>query len=204
MTLTVLVVDDSKTMRGVHRTSLTEVYPDIKILEAANGLEALDKVKEFENSINLVLLDWNMPEMDGLEFLSEFRKSDKKTPVMMVTTEAEKIRIVTAIKAGASSYIIKPFTKENLQSKVNEVLSAVAARKECKFQSECSFYQKNLDVKSTQVNELRDKFCHAKNEECALYKVIDRIGVSSLAPNKCPLDIDWADGLLVCMGNWGK
>jgi len=67
-------------------------------------------------------LDWNMPNMDGLTFLKTFRKQNKSTPIIMVTTEAEKSRVIEAIRAGVNNYMVKPFTPEALTQRINEVI----------------------------------------------------------------------------------
>ena len=205
MALTILIVDDSRTMRNVHCQSIAEFDKSINTIQAENGIQALEAVNNPDNSISMILLDWNMPEMDGLTFLQKFRTINKKTPVVMVTTEAEKPRIITAIKSGANGYLIKPFTKEKLIAKIEEVINTIPVQKECKFQSKCPYFQGDtMPSKLNEAEEMKQKFCHSKNEACALYKVIDGIGVASLSPSKTPLDLDWAEGVLVCMGNWTK
>ncbi|MCA9726178.1 MAG: response regulator [Candidatus Eisenbacteria bacterium] len=120
----IMLVDDSRTMRNIQKNVLAQLgYSDI--VEAADGQEAL-KVAEAEKP-ELILLDWNMPKLDGLGFLKEFRGANKTTPVIMVTTEAEKARVVEAIKAGVNNYVIKPFTPELLQTRINETLEKKAA-----------------------------------------------------------------------------
>ncbi len=115
----VLIVDDSKTMRGIQKRILKKAgHKDIT--EAENGLEAKAAVEK--EMPELILLDWNMPEMDGLEFLREFRPENPFVPVIMITTEAEKIRVIEAIKAGINNYIIKPFTPDVLTDRIEETL----------------------------------------------------------------------------------
>ena len=120
----VLLVDDSKTMRNIQRGILTQLgYEQIE--EAVDGQDALDKVAAF--GPELILLDWNMPNMDGITFIKQFRGSGAKTPVIMVTTEAEKSRVVEAIKAGVNNYVVKPFTPNVLGERIQETLSRMAA-----------------------------------------------------------------------------
>ncbi|MEM9418668.1 MAG: response regulator [Planctomycetota bacterium] len=120
----VLLVDDSKTMRNIQRGILTQLgYSQIE--EAVDGQDALDKVASF--SPELILLDWNMPNMDGITFIKEYRGSGATTPVIMVTTEAEKSRVVEAIKAGVNNYVVKPFTPDVLGQRIQETLSRIAA-----------------------------------------------------------------------------
>ncbi|MEZ4651048.1 MAG: response regulator [Candidatus Eisenbacteria bacterium] len=120
----IMLVDDSRTMRNIQKNVLAQLgHKDI--VEAADGEEAL-KVAEAE-SPELILLDWNMPKMDGLTFLKNYRVKDKTTPIIMVTTEAEKSRVIEAIKAGVNNYVIKPFTPDVLQTRIAETLEKKAA-----------------------------------------------------------------------------
>ncbi len=115
----VMLVDDSRTMRNIEKNVLAQLgYTDV--VEAADGLEALT-VAAAEKP-DLILLDWNMPNMDGLGFIQKFRQSDKQTPIIMVTTEAEKRRVVEAIKAGVNNYVVKPFTPDVLGGRIRETL----------------------------------------------------------------------------------
>ena len=120
----IMLVDDSKTMRTLQKNILAQIgYTDIA--EAVDGLDALSKVN-VENP-DLILLDWNMPNMDGLTFLQKFREDNKSTPIIMVTTESEKPRIIEAIKAGVTNYVVKPFTPDVLAERINETLNKVSA-----------------------------------------------------------------------------
>jgi two-component system chemotaxis response regulator CheY len=112
-----LVVDDSRSMRTIILKQLKEL--GFEVYEAENGHEAMSRLHEVKN-INLVLLDWNMPEMDGLEVLSLIRAEPayKEVRVMMVTTESEMSRVATALEAGASEYLMKPFDREALLEKL--------------------------------------------------------------------------------------
>ena len=118
----VLVIDDSKTMRNIVKGVLEKLGASA-IEEAGDGKEALAKTAAFQP--DLVLVDWNMPVMSGLEFVIAFRATGSKTPVIMVTTEAEKPRVLEAIKAGVNNYAIKPFTPDGL-SKIIEATMAKA------------------------------------------------------------------------------
>lgn len=114
-----LVVDDSNVMRRVligalGRAGITEV------IEASDGKEAVDAVGQGEFSI--ILMDWNMPNMTGIEAVKAIRAAGVKTPIMMVTTEAEKSRVVDALKAGANNYAIKPFEPAAMVKKIQECL----------------------------------------------------------------------------------
>ena len=113
----VLVIDDSKAIRLI----LAKILQDIgyHVIDAADGLEALKLLKEQEN-VDLVLVDWNMPEMNGLEFVLEVRKdpAHNDTRLMMVTTETEMGQVVKALEAGANEYVMKPFTRETITEKL--------------------------------------------------------------------------------------
>jgi two-component system chemotaxis response regulator CheY len=120
----ILLVDDSKVMRNVEKGVLVKVGVTA-VEEAGNGADALSKVDAFKP--DLILLDWNMPVMDGLAFLKTFRAKGWKTPVIMVTTEAEKSRVIDAIKAGANNYCIKPFTPETLSKAIERTMGTLRA-----------------------------------------------------------------------------
>ena len=116
----ILSADDSATIRRIIQ-GVIEVLGH-KFISAENGKEVFDKLKE--NEVDLILLDWNMPEMDGYETLIKLKKNDKwkDIPVMMVTTESEKNNIAQAIAAGAVNYVTKPFSAEDLSSRIMECL----------------------------------------------------------------------------------
>jgi two-component system chemotaxis response regulator CheY len=118
----VLSVDDSAIIRKIIRGS-AEVL-GLEFLEAGDGAEALDVLSAEYNNVGLILLDWNMPVMDGFTTLKTLKNDDrfKEIPVMMVTTEAERTNIVQAIQTGAKHYLIKPFTPEDLMSKMLECM----------------------------------------------------------------------------------
>jgi two-component system chemotaxis response regulator CheY len=116
----ILLVDDSKTMRNIQKTVLTQLgYTDL--IEAVDGQDALTKA--VASKPGLMLVDWNMPNMDGLSFVKAYRQSDKATPIIMVTTEAEKARVIEAIKAGVNNYVVKPFTPDLLSQRIQETLA---------------------------------------------------------------------------------
>lgn len=116
----IMLIDDSKTMRNIQKSVLTQLgYTELE--EACDGVDALSKVGAFNPG--LILVDWNMPNMDGLTFVKTFRQQDKTTPLIMVTTEAEKSRVIEAIKAGVNNYVVKPFTPDLLSQRINETLS---------------------------------------------------------------------------------
>jgi two-component system chemotaxis response regulator CheY len=114
----ILLVDDSSTMRRIQKNILSGMgYTDIE--EADDGSVAVKKVGE--TKYDLVMMDWNMPNMTGIEALKKIKGDPalKAVPVIMVTSESEKSRIVEAIQAGAANYIVKPFQAETLQEKIN-------------------------------------------------------------------------------------
>ena len=117
-----LIVDDFSTMRRIVRNLLKEIgYANAD--EAEDGVAALAKLKG--GAFDFVVSDINMPNMNGFELLTQI-KSDatlKHLPVLMVTAEAKKEDIVTAAQAGASGYIVKPFTKATLEEKVNKIIA---------------------------------------------------------------------------------
>ncbi len=120
----VMVVDDSKTMRNIEKNILKELgFTEVE--EAYHGKDALSKVGAFDPE--LILLDWNMPEMDGLTFLKTYREQGNKALIIMVTSEAEKPRVIEAIKAGVNNYLIKPFTSEALGERIKETLAKAKA-----------------------------------------------------------------------------
>lgn len=120
--LRILAVDDSPTMRRIIINTLKRAgYNDIK--EASDGKDALAKLKLDE--YDFVITDWNMPEMDGLTFVSTLRATEqyKTLPILMVTTRSVKEDIVQALKAGVNNYIVKPFTPETLKEKIEQILA---------------------------------------------------------------------------------
>ena len=119
--LTVLIVDDVDEMRKILKTILHE-FGFGRILEAENGAEALEIMKD--EPINLAVVDWNMPEMSGLELLQEVRRHPalKPLPFLMVTSEADRDKVVSAIAAGVSDYIVKPFSRGVLEAKIDAIL----------------------------------------------------------------------------------
>ena len=114
----IMIVDDSNTMRRILRTQL-EGMGITSVVEASNGEEALG-VLESNMPVDMVMLDWNMPIMDGLTFLKAMRKNEayKQVKVVMCTSESEKGRVVEALREGANNYIVKPFTPETVKEKL--------------------------------------------------------------------------------------
>jgi two-component system chemotaxis response regulator CheY len=120
----ILLIDDSKTMRNIQKSVLAQLgYSQVD--EACDGQDALSKVGALQP--DLILVDWNMPNMDGLSFVKAYRQTSKTTPVIMVTTESEKSRVIEAIKAGVNNYVIKPFTPDLLSQRISETLAKTKA-----------------------------------------------------------------------------
>jgi two-component system chemotaxis response regulator CheY len=120
----VLIVDDFATMRKVIRNLLKQVgYEDI--VEAEDGVMALKALKA--QKIDVIVSDWNMPNMTGLELLKAVRADSDlaKTPFLMVTAEALQDNVVAAVKAGVNNYIVKPFTAEVLNEKIKKIMESI-------------------------------------------------------------------------------
>ena len=117
----IITVDDSSTMRRIIKNTLQKLGFET-ILEAGNGVEALED--KYKNKVDMIVTDWNMPEMDGLTFVKAVRAKDeyKDLPILMITTEAAKEDILTALRSGVNNYVVKPFTPETLQEKVFKLL----------------------------------------------------------------------------------
>ncbi|MCL2480187.1 MAG: response regulator [Spirochaetaceae bacterium] len=117
-----LVVDDSSITRKIIKAVADVLQMEME--EAQDGIEALEILSKKYEEIDLVLLDWNMPQMSGYEVLVEIKSNDKykKLPVMMVTTEGQRSNIVAAVRAGAANYLTKPFTVEELETKIIECI----------------------------------------------------------------------------------
>lgn len=121
----VLLVDDSKTMRNIVKGVLATIGVTA-IEEAGDGQDALSRVEAF--GPDLILLDWNMPVMDGITFVRAYRGRKKTTPIIMVTTEAEKSRVMEAIQAGVNNYAVKPFTPESLSKIIQTTMAKVGSK----------------------------------------------------------------------------
>jgi two-component system chemotaxis response regulator CheY len=113
-----LVVDDSKTIRTILARTLKEI--GFEVLEAANGREALEVIEAEKTTVPLILLDWDMPEMNGLDLLRRLRETPEFSSmvVVMVTAQNDLDHIGEALEAGANEYVMKPFTKDVLVGKL--------------------------------------------------------------------------------------
>lgn len=120
----ILLVDDSRTIRNMQRNVLRQLgHTDV--LEAEDGVQALAQMTECK--VDLMLVDWDMPNMDGITLVKKVRETDKSLPVIMCTTEAEKSRVIEAIRAGVNGYVVKPFTVESLGEKLNQAIAKMSA-----------------------------------------------------------------------------
>lgn len=121
----ILVVDDMSTMRKIISKTLKNMgFTNIE--EADDGATAwpmVEKSIEFKQPYHFIISDWNMPKMTGIDFLKKVRETSeyKKLPFLMVTAEAEQKNVITAVQAGVSNYIVKPFTPDSLAEKIKKL-----------------------------------------------------------------------------------
>lgn len=122
LSMKVLIVDDFATMRRIVRNILKQIGFK-NIIEADDGKSALKELKK--GKVDLILCDWNMPEMPGIDLLKAIRSDNelKDIPFIMVTAEAQKDNIVEAVKAGVNNYVVKPFTAETISEKLSKVFA---------------------------------------------------------------------------------
>jgi two-component system chemotaxis response regulator CheY len=119
---TVLVVDDSRIMRNIVKNYFSDQKIPCHYIEAENGSEALDLL--MTQPVDLVLLDWNMPKLSGIDFLKKVRGINKytKLPIIMVTSESARYNVIEALKIGATDYIIKPINGKLFAEKISKVI----------------------------------------------------------------------------------
>jgi len=120
----IMLVDDSRTIRNIQKNVLKQLGHE-DIIDAEDGVVALRLFNE--QPPDLMLVDWNMPNMDGITLIRKIREVNKTIPMIMCTTEAEKSRVLEAIKAGVNNYIVKPFTAESLNEKISQTLAKTQA-----------------------------------------------------------------------------
>ncbi len=120
----ILIVDDSPTIRRMVRASLTRFFPTVEFLEAASGLEAIERLAI--SAVGLVVLDLNMPDMHGLEVLQFIRSHQKYrlTPIIVLTTRGDDSSRSAAMQAGATMYLTKPFTPDVLGQEARKLFRA--------------------------------------------------------------------------------
>ena len=123
--MNILIVDDSGVMRRIHKGILLERgVPEADILEAEDGKVALELARS--KPVGLFLVDWNMPNLNGLEFVRALRAMDayRTTPIVMITSEAARYSVVEAIQAGVTNYVVKPIKGNALWEKIGKFLEA--------------------------------------------------------------------------------
>jgi two-component system, chemotaxis family, chemotaxis protein CheY len=121
----ILVVDDMQTMRKILKNMLVKMGCN-DIHEAADGIPAWDMIQEADKEgipFKFILSDWNMPGMTGLDLLKKLRADEKfkKLPFLMITAEGEQANVITAVKAGVSNFVVKPFSINTLQEKIHKI-----------------------------------------------------------------------------------
>ncbi len=119
----VLIIDDSMVMRNIHKNALKAMgIKEEEMFEAEDGQRALDIAKS--QKIDLFLVDWNMPKLDGLELLKRLRTNldYSATPIIMITSEAAKYNVMEAIEAGVTNYIVKPVTEKTFIEKIKKYI----------------------------------------------------------------------------------
>jgi two-component system chemotaxis response regulator CheY len=118
----VMVIDDSRIMRSIVKNTFDQLKIPCTYLEAGDGEQALHLLKT--NKVDLILLDWNMPNLTGIDFLKRVRSMEeyKNTPIVMVTSEAARLNVVEAVKEGISAYIIKPINEKIFMEKISKIL----------------------------------------------------------------------------------
>ena len=120
LSMKILIVDDFATMRRIMKNILKQIGFS-NILEADDGTTALEQLGK--SSVDLIISDWNMPKMTGLDLLKEVRNTDglKDVPFLMVTAEAQKQNVIDAVQAGVTNYVVKPFTAEAISEKLEKI-----------------------------------------------------------------------------------
>ena len=125
--MNILVVDDSRIMRNIIKNTLdnSRKYGKIKFFEAQDGVTAFREITD--NNIDLLLLDWNMPRLNGLDLVKKLRRIDafESLPIIMITSEAAKYNVIEALKAGVSDYIVKPVPEKKLLQKIERLYTEV-------------------------------------------------------------------------------
>lgn len=120
LSMKILIVDDFATMRRIMKNILKQIGFS-NIVEADDGTTALEELKK--TPVDLIISDWNMPKMTGLELLKNVRSMDdlKDVPFLMVTAEAQKQNVIDAVQAGVTNYVVKPFTAEAISEKLEKI-----------------------------------------------------------------------------------
>lgn len=120
LSMKILIVDDFATMRRIMKNILKQIGFS-NIIEADDGTTAYEELKK--TSVDLIISDWNMPKMTGLDLLKKVRETDglKDVPFLMVTAEAQKQNVIDAVQAGVTNYVVKPFTAEAISEKLEKI-----------------------------------------------------------------------------------
>jgi two-component system chemotaxis response regulator CheY len=120
--MTFLIVDDLQLMRSNLKNLINDMGGKNQVLEAGNGVEAFRKLES--QPVDLILSDWNMPEMSGIDFIKKLKETDKykAIPIIMITSEDDKTNVIEALKAGARDYIVKPVNEKNFREKIANVI----------------------------------------------------------------------------------
>jgi len=116
-----MVADDSDVVRSVVTKALS-LYGYSDVIEASDGMEALEKAKLYNNKIELYILDINMPGIDGITLIGELRKLNRTVPIIMLTTESERAKMIKAKEFGATGWVIKPFESDKFIKIVNMLI----------------------------------------------------------------------------------
>ncbi len=121
LSINILVVDDMASMRRIVKNSLKKMGLT-NVVEAEDGINALSEIEN--NTFQLIISDWNMPNMTGIELLKKIREMDnyREIPFLMVTAEGQKQNVIEAVQAGVSHYVVKPFTPDQLEEKLKAIL----------------------------------------------------------------------------------
>ena len=119
---TVMVVDDSRIMRNIVKHTFDLLKMPVQYLEAGDGNQAFQLLSK--NNVNLILLDWNMPNLPGIDFLKKIKSMDeyKHIPVIMVTSESAKLNVIEAVKAGVTAYLTKPINDKIFMEKISSII----------------------------------------------------------------------------------
>jgi len=120
LSMKILIVDDFATMRRIMKNILKQIGFS-NIIEADDGTTAMEELKK--TAVDLIISDWNMPKMTGLDLLKNVRGTDglKDVPFLMVTAEAQKQNVIDAVQAGVTNYVVKPFTAEAISEKLEKI-----------------------------------------------------------------------------------
>lgn len=123
----ILLADDSKTMRALQKGVLAALAPSIEFVEVGDGIETLCAIAASNRRFDLLLIDWNMPNMDGPTLVARVRQNDLHTPLIVCVTDFEKRRAIESLSCGVNEFLVKPFTPEGLLDKSMQVIQKARA-----------------------------------------------------------------------------